>query len=405
MAMEVNKALSALLDHACEVWKRPAKTSCWADFFPSILVNERTSKGAPKGQEETVKYAASKCSRYHKRELRLLRKELEQNGAATIAASGVKLPEPLQGIDPDIYQVAWYVRWIVRSPASQYREPLLRPACYEYLFDKAFIDEFIDGLREDFYASQDELDHFASVIADMCGRDKADEKQADFAWPQQLDQSFVESVAAPVSFNYYADLFCMMLLASLYGPMDYRWEFGYLNKRVLTKQTASPLSSFAQSAQHNGNLPVYARLTRVTYDARSIDERDYLTCPETVSLKGLKAVRIGRALPSRLIGDTAYVSLIDEHLSSYRQAEVSKCHARLARSNGDWVLRDWDSKSGTLVVTRDGDRFVVGGKGNESKSRKLESGDILCFAHNEMRAVADLPCYLFHLCVDTKGKG
>ena len=394
--MAANKALGILLDHVYDTWKLPAKYAFWADFFPSILINERSS-GSTKGGQAVI-YADSKCSRYHRRDLHLLRRELERNAAATLDASDVELPEPLLGTDEKLYRIAWYVRWIVRSPLSQSREHLLNPAAHEDPFDDGFVGAFAECLREDFSASVEETDRFRAIITSMRSEAIPDRVLSRFVWPERLDNEFVKSARRAISYNVYADLFAMLFLASLYGPMDYRWEFGYLNKRIMTKRTLRPTSGFEQSAKRNGILRTYAMLTRVTYDEASIDERDYITCSEAISLKDLNEVRIGRSLPSRVIGDTAYISLENSRLEVLRQAEVSKLHARLARSNGAWVLRDWDSKIGTLVVTRSGERFVVGGDENETKSLTLSNGDILCFGHSDKRAVADLPCYLFHVC-------
>ena len=397
--MAVNEALCTLLDHVCLIWERPHKYDVWADFFPSILVNDRESKG---DQKQEISFANSKCSRYHKRERRLLRKELETNAIAALKASGVKLPETTPGVDEKFYKVAWYVRWIVRSPASHSRECLLDPAGHEDPFTSDFIETFGACLKEDFGASSEEVSQLADLVKGLMSRAFNFDNPKEYAWPDCLDQHFVDTVHESVSYNFYADVYAMLVLAALYGPMDYRWEFGYLNKDVMTRQTLRPLSTFAKSAERNGILKTYAMITRVTYDATSVDERDYITRTESISLKQLNEVRIGRSLPSRVIGDTAYVSLESSQLKSLRQAEVSKRHACLARSNDGWVLRDWKSTSGTLVVTRSGDRFVVGGNGNEEKSHKLANGDILCFAHNEKRAVADLPCYLFHICFEAK---
>ena len=395
--MAKNRALSTLLDHVCITWKLPAMYALWADFFPSILVNERSSSSAAGGQ--AIRYANSKCSRYHNRDLHLLRRELEKNAAATLSASRVSLPAPTPGADRKLYQLAWYVRWLVRSPLSQSRACLLNPAAYEDPFSVSFIKSYIECLKEDFSASAEEASRFEALVADLLSRIQPDMVFARFVWPECFDEAFVKSVRRPIAYNIYADLFSILFLASLYGPMDYRWEFRYLNMRVMTNGTLRPVSGFAQSAKRNGTLKTFAALTRVTYDVTSVDERDYITCSETISLKDLNEVRIGRSLPSRVIGDTAYVSLANPQLETLRQAEVSKLHARLARSNGAWVLRDWNSTIGTLVVTRSGDRFVVGGESNEAKDRLLANGDVLCFGHNDRRAVADLPCYLFHVCV------
>ena len=396
--MAPNKALSTLLDHVCETWELPAKYAFWADFFPSILINERSANNVE--DDQTIKYANSKCSRYHKRELRLLRSELERNAAETLGTSGVSLPKPTQGADGRLYEIAWYVRWIVRSPSSLSRECLLDPAAHEDPFSDGFIKTFLACLKDDFSASADEVRQFAEMIVDVRKRAPFENRKG-FRWPERLNQGFVESVKERLSYNIYADIFSMLFLASLYGPMDYRWEFGYLNKRVMLRKTLRPASSFEDSAARNGTLETYAVLTRITYDESAVDERDYVTCSETISLKGLHEVRIGRSLPTRVIGDTAYISLAVPQLEVLRQAEVSKTHAVMGHDNSAWVLRDWGSTSGTLVVTRSGDRFVVGGEGNEMEHHRLSNGDILCFGHNGKRAVADLPCYLFNLRLDT----
>ena len=406
--MAETSALCVLMDHVWRCWGEPAKSLCWSCFFPKVLMNEKD--GTP------LKNPDSKCSRYPNKKLPTLRREVQEYRDTLLEESGVRLPEALPTVDWELHTVFWAVRWAVRGPVAPFREGLLNPGLLATEpFGEEFTQEYLLCLQSDFGMSSDEVEDFRDVVDYMrnrmsdCMEEENDEHNRACAWPMELCQDFVDGharmgVGLAVS-DVMADLFAMLFVTSLYGPRDYRWEMGYIfSSRVVRVGTEQASNGFSESASRNGNLIKYPVLTRVTYDLDSVDERDYIVCGEDRHLRDIREIRFGRAARDVVQDDVAYFSLVERRVEESRQVGVSRMQARIAQSDEGWVIRDWKSSFGTLVVSRSGDRYVVGGKGNERQHRALENGDIICFGYSDeegvFRADACMPCYLFALGVD-----
>lgn len=435
-------ALGQLQDHICALVNGLLKFMFWLTFYPGFDLDEH---GKP------LESVSSKSSRYtHVHSIKRLRKELEAVVEHVLREANVMLPMPEQLVARRLYAICWVVRWLVRRPDSPLREPLLNPSSLKTdagtaeelrettaekskakakgkskarpkLFGDDFLEPYLDCLKEDWSLTDADVATFREALDSMVRKmyrsmdDLIDGEAVEPDWPQELNQDFVDSHAsmgrnAPLS-DVLADLVAMLFVGALYGGGDLRWEFGYLRtSRGMSLKTKSAANGFQKSAERNGVLDTYPVLTRVGYDATSADELDYVICSEPLRLKNTVNVQFGRAMRDVVMYNkegkgTTFIRLSDWRLNDTYMAGVSKRHAIIAKgTDGTWELRDWQSTFGTLVISRSGERKVVGGIGNDHTSQRLMNGDLICFGHTnkdgEPRADAQLPCYLFNRAID-----
>lgn len=435
-------ALGQLQDHICALVNGLLKFMFWLTFYPGFDLDEH---GKP------LKSVSSKSSRYtHVHSIKRLRKELEAVVEHVLREADVMLPMPEQLVDIRLYAICWVVRWLVRRPDSPLREPLLNPSSLKTdagtaeeqretttekskakakgkskarpkLFGDDFLEPYLDCLKEDWSLTDADVATFREALDSMVRKmyrsmdDLIDGEAVKPDWPQELNQDFVDSHAsmgrnAPLS-DVLADLVAMLFVGALYGGGDLRWEFGYLRtSRGMSLKTKGAANGFQKSAERNGVLVTYPVLTRVGYDATSADELDYVICAEPLHLKNTNYVLFGRFIRDSIIhdntlGEMTYIRLTDWRLNDSYLAGVSKWHAIIAKcTDGGWVLLDWESTFGTLVISRSGECKVVGGIGNDHTWQLLTNGDLICFGHTDkdgvLRADAQLPCYLFNRGID-----
>lgn len=202
------------------------------------------------------------------------------------------------------------------------------------------------------------------------------------------------------------DSIVVLLLASLYGPRDYRPE---LYMRVTSKDEATQpvragAEDFAEPEDRGVEQSPY--LTRVTFSHNPPDEHDWIICQSskdsaddqsgrfiTYPLEGKTEALIARGF-DRFDDDKSVLHIpVDCELASRNG------HLRISFNDGNWILEDLHSTNGTLVVRRSGDRFCLYNDAEvPDSSIALQNGDVICIAPkwDTMHADPSCPAFVFH---------
>lgn len=439
-------ALPLLMNHVCVCAGNLLNYEFFKSFFLDFDVDD---DGRP------LKNPDCKASRYaHVFTVGKVCDNLEDVVVKVLKEADVRLPRPLQSIDVKTFAICWAVRWLVRRPASPMRDLLLNPANWQTeagtkeeieevtrkefgedsttkqrkpkakkrpkLFGDDFMEAYLACLKADWSLTDAEVAAFKEAMdymlqkATNCMDALIDGRGIKPDWPEKLTQGFIDShkdMGSRASLaDVMADILAMLFIAALYGSSDYRWEFSYLKMSLgQFLKTEGAANGFQRTATRNGVLNTYPILTRVTYDTDSGDELDFVICSDPIHFKGIAKVRFGRAVRDTVVhedtGDIAYIRLTDWRIDDSYLACVSKAHAYITKDkDGAWVLCDWQSANGTLVISRSSERYVVGGTNNPRRSQALHNGDVICFGHSLenglLRADALLPCYVFNRGID-----
>ena len=279
---------------------------------------------------------------------------------------------------------------IVCDTNSPLFEPLASEAIVSQYFDSQAIDTFIGLLHQDFGSAPAHLyNEFEDSLNDLMMR------IAFLNNHQRLG-----AIGARLS------SIVLLLLASLYGPRDYRPD---MHVDVYSKREQTRLVQRARAdvaTPKDLGIEQTAYLTRVTFGQNPPDERDWIVCQTTsgetnevanrfmsYSLEGKTEVFIARGIERFDEKGPVLRIPVDCDLAS------SQGHLRMTLEDGSWTLVDLDSTNGTLVVRRNGDKFCLYKHAEiPDESVVLQNGDVICIAPKWDITHADpsCPAFVFH---------